>query len=318
MTPVFIFSLPRSGSTLLQRKLSQHPKISTVPEPWILLPLLSMFRDEGVYADYGHTLFRRAMSDLESHLPAQSETIEHAIRDFALSIYSKASAPDANFFIDKTPRYHVVSDRIIQIFSQAKFIFLWRNPLSVVSSIVQTWGNGRWALYRYKLDLYKGLRALINSYRKHRDRSIAVRFEDLVTKDGRAWSKIYDYLDTDPSEVKTSGEIDAIEGEMGDPRQQQYRSLSAEPLHKWKKSLNNPVRKIWLRRYLSWIGREDLNMMGYDMDVLVEALNKNDNKISYIASDLAYTAANILHSIFDHYALKDKTKMNWTNIVAHN
>lgn len=318
MTPVFIFSLPRSGSTLLQRKLSQHSEISTVPEPWILLPLLSIFRDEGIYADYGHSLFRRAMNDLESHLPAHSRTIEHALRNFALNIYSKASASESKFFIDKTPRYHIISHHIIKIFSQAKFIFLWRNPLSIVASIVQTWGNGRWALYRYKLDLYKGLRALINSYKKHKDRSIAVRFEDLVTNGSEAWSKIYHYLGIDPSEVKTSGEIDAIEGAMGDPSQKKYKSLSAEPLHKWKNSLNNPVRKVWLQKYLSWIGREDLSMMGYDIGILKKELNENDNKLEYIASDIIYTIANILHSVIDHYSLKDKIKMDWTNIVAHN
>ena len=187
-----------------------------------------------------------------------------------------------------------------------------------MASIVQTWGNGRWALYRYKLDLYKGLRALINSYKKYEDRSIAVRFEDLVTKEEEAWSKIYAYLGIDPNQANISGEIDSIEGAMGDPSQEKYKSLSAEPLHKWKNSLNNPVRKVWLRKYLSWIGREDLSMMGYDIDILMKELNKNNNKLNYIPSDIMYTVANIAHSIIDHYNIKDKTKMNWTNIVAHN
>ena len=188
MTPIFIFSLPRSGSTLLQRKLSQHPEISTVPEPWILLPLLSILRDDGIYTDYGHTLFRRAFHDLESYLPRGAESIDESIKKFALNIYSEASNHKTSFFVDKTPRYHIISDHIIRIFENGKFIFLWRNPLSTVSSIVQTWGGGRWALYRYKLDLYKGLGSLINSYKKHEDRSIAVKFEDLVLKKEKAWN----------------------------------------------------------------------------------------------------------------------------------
>ena len=34
---VFLLSLPRSGSTLLQRLLAAHPQVHTVAEPWLML-----------------------------------------------------------------------------------------------------------------------------------------------------------------------------------------------------------------------------------------------------------------------------------------
>ena len=40
VTPVFIFSLPRSGSTLTQRVLTAHDGVASAAEPWVLLPLL--------------------------------------------------------------------------------------------------------------------------------------------------------------------------------------------------------------------------------------------------------------------------------------
>ena len=43
--PIFIFSAPRSGSTLLQRVLAAHTQVATASEPWILLPLLSPLYD---------------------------------------------------------------------------------------------------------------------------------------------------------------------------------------------------------------------------------------------------------------------------------
>src|SRR5919107_2181016 len=39
-TPLFLLSLPRSGSTLAQRILAAHGGIATTSEPWILLPYL--------------------------------------------------------------------------------------------------------------------------------------------------------------------------------------------------------------------------------------------------------------------------------------
>jgi len=46
-SPIFILSLLRAGSTLLQRILMGHKDIASVTEPWFLLP----FVDSEVRAD---------------------------------------------------------------------------------------------------------------------------------------------------------------------------------------------------------------------------------------------------------------------------
>ncbi|MBA3701438.1 MAG: sulfotransferase [Rubrobacteraceae bacterium] len=43
-TPLFLLSLPRSGSTLAQRFLAAHDAIATASEPWILLPYFYTLR----------------------------------------------------------------------------------------------------------------------------------------------------------------------------------------------------------------------------------------------------------------------------------
>ncbi|MFW6066259.1 MAG: sulfotransferase, partial [Planctomycetota bacterium] len=40
VSPLILFSLPRSGSTLLQRMLSLHGRIASTAEPWLLIPQL--------------------------------------------------------------------------------------------------------------------------------------------------------------------------------------------------------------------------------------------------------------------------------------
>ena len=49
-SPIFIFSLPRAGSTLLQRVLMGHPEIASIAEPWLLLPLMYVQKEHGVLA----------------------------------------------------------------------------------------------------------------------------------------------------------------------------------------------------------------------------------------------------------------------------
>ena len=44
---IFLISLPRSGSTLLQKMLTVSPEIYSVAEPWLMLPLAFMLKKEG-------------------------------------------------------------------------------------------------------------------------------------------------------------------------------------------------------------------------------------------------------------------------------
>src|SRR3712207_7451790 len=69
LTPLFLFSLPRSGSTLAQRILAAHEPIATASEPWILLPYLYTLREHGVYAEYNHRILVQAVEDFCAVLP---------------------------------------------------------------------------------------------------------------------------------------------------------------------------------------------------------------------------------------------------------
>ena len=51
--PVFLISLPRSGSTLLQKMLMAHPEIDSCAEPWIMLPLIYSTKRVGIESEYG-------------------------------------------------------------------------------------------------------------------------------------------------------------------------------------------------------------------------------------------------------------------------
>jgi hypothetical protein len=41
---------------------------------------------------------------------------------------------------------------------------------------------------------------------------------------------------------------------------------------KWQRTVDNPVRVAWARRYLRWLGEDRLQAMGYSLDSLLDQL----------------------------------------------
>jgi len=216
--PVFIFSLPRSGSTLAQRILTRTSGVSSASEPWLLLPYIYTLRSQGQFSEYWHGRTVEAISDFCDVLPDGKNTYYKELRKFVTHLYQDAAGDGAVYFLDKTPRYHLVVNEIIDIFPDAKFIFLWRNPLAVASSIMDTWGKGRWNLHSYKIDLYSGLSSLTEAFEKHKNKVHAVRYEDLVTNPVQSWQGIMDYLELpfDQEMIEEFSDV-KLQGRMGDP-----------------------------------------------------------------------------------------------------
>ncbi|HJR97365.1 MAG TPA: sulfotransferase [Actinomycetota bacterium] len=289
VTPIFLLSLPRSGSTLVQRVLAGHRDIATAAEPWVLLPHLYATRERGIAAEYTQPIAARAIAEFLRSLPDGERDYRRALHDFGIDLYSRAAGPEKRYFLDKTPRYHYVIDDLLDVFPEAKSVFLWRNPLAVVASIVQTWAKGRWNVDRWQGDL-RGLASLVDAYGSHRDSTIAVRYEDLVGDPARTWPRIFEYLDLPyADDLLTTFSGVRLEGSMGDPTGvDRYSTISTEPLEKWRSTLANPYRKRWCRGYLRWVGAERLAVMGYDFGALLEQLDEIGTSPRSVASDAVH------------------------------
>lgn len=272
--PIFIFSITRSGSTLLQRVIAAHEGVATVSEPWVLLPYLYTLREGGVVAEYTHPLMARAVDDFCKQLPAGVDDYRAEIRNMVLRLYEKAASGGARFFLDKSPPYYFIADEIIRLFPDGKFIFLWRNPLSIVASIIDTWHDGKLYATSNREDLFIGLPRLVAAYSANRSRTYAVRFEQLLDGDPALWRPMIEYLgiDFDPDTLERFSRV-MLDGRMGDPTGRRlYKSLSKDPVDKWRRTLANPIRKEWCRRYLRFLGADRLNVMGYDQAALLAEL----------------------------------------------
>lgn len=309
--PVFIFCLPRSGSTLLQRLISSHTDISTVSEPWVLLPFLYPLKEDGIYSEYYHSHMHCALDDFIKNLPNNEEDYLKAVNLAAMELYRQAADDSAVYFLDKTPRYHLICDDIIKMFPEGKFIFLWRNPLAIASSIIETWGKGKWNLFNYKIDTYDGIDNLTRSYKKNRGISLSVNYESFITDMDSELRKIFKYLELEyEDDIVEKYRRVILSGVMGDPSGiNKYSKVSEQPLGKWKNNLNNHFRKSWCKSYIKWIGDDRLSIMGYTSEDLLADIEEMDLNYFSTLSDLMRSIAGEIYCLFDPFILFKKIKM---------
>jgi hypothetical protein len=291
--PIFVFSVSRSGSTLVQRVIGAHKGVATVSEPWLLLPQLYAFRPRGAQAEYVHPLMVRALNEFCARLPNGREDYRRALHDFVLRLYSTASGPDATHFLDKTPPYCLISEDIMQLFPEGRFVFLWRNPLSIIASTIEAFE--RWHPTMASNDLFIGLPRLVDAYLANRDRASSTRFEDLTGGDIAPWEQMITGLDLkfERDALQRFAEV-TLDGRMGDMTGvNDYSTVSSEPNRKWRTILSNPLRVEWSRRYLRFLGENRLAVMGYDLATLLADLDSIPLGTTSLLGDTARTVRDL-------------------------
>jgi len=175
------------------------------------------------------------------------------------------------------------------MFPDGRFIFLWRNPLAVIASMMGA--NAKWRLHRFEVDLFRNIDNLVDASRACGDRACMVRYEDLINEPEANFERVFDYLGLAfrPSLLETYGETE-LAGRMGRKMGSAVRpGLDTASLTRWKSVLNNPIRKKWCRQYLDWVGAERLSHMGYDLNELQADLNTVPSTAKLIVSDVIRT-----------------------------
>ena len=266
-TPIFIFSLPRSGSTLLQRLLLASDECATLGEPGFLLRFLNNHPTTQRLAPYWESLLETSFQDMRSEWPEFDATYQSGIRDLADSIYT-GLAGGKRYFIDKTPRYSVIAEQIVATFPQAKFIVLWRHPAAVAVSISNSYRDGIWALKDFEIDLFAGLEQLHSLTANHAEKLLQVRYEDLVAAPATELQKIGNYLEIENLAAVAEGPLpSSAKGQLGDQTGRvKYSEISPTSSGQWTTSINNWYRRKWLRQYFSGRRSAQLKALGYTLD----------------------------------------------------
>lgn len=311
-TPLFLLSMPRSGSTLLQRMLTTHPEIESGPEPTLLLPLFALDATEGVMTTINQRYTAQAIEDFYSSTGDAAEARRATVRAAALAAYGSAST-GGRYFLDKTPKYCLIADEILETFPDAPVILLWRNPLAIAASIMTTWGHdgGRWNLHHFGIDLYEGLPLLIETAQAHPERFLQIRYEDLVEDQDQALRTMFAHLDLDEDAADVDGYANVkLKGRIQDPNvsKEGFDSVRRDRVDRWVQVMSNPRRRRWCRRYLDFLGDERLAVMGYTKQGLIEQLESVRPSTDFLATDLYWTVAGPAYRTFDLGVVKNRIR----------
>lgn len=283
---IFLISLPRSGSTLLQRILASHPEIASTSESWLLLPQIYALKESVAFSEYSHTAASRAINDFTETLPGGRAKYLSNLRDFIIKTYYSASGNSTSFYLEKTPRNNLILPEIVSMFPDAKYIFLWRNPAAVVASMIESFAAGKWNIYRQEIDLYKGLQSMLDAELLDIKHRIDIRYEDLVSNPEKINSNLSSFLQID-SNCDASGFINThLTGRMGDPTGiNEYTTISTDSLEKWKATITNPLRKHWLTKYVNSVDTAKLQHIGYEKNDILANISSVPTDYKNLISD---------------------------------
>lgn len=267
---VFIFSLPRSGSTLLSVVLGSHSTVYCPPEPWILLRLAEVYgnaAENKIYDDYVAGKAVKAFLNEKEFMTSA--------RVFAQATYNSIlTKTNHRVFVDKTPRYYHILDFIETLFPAAKKIWLKRNPLDVAASYKITWNRGIDFLVGenpdpVSFDFILGLPNLGNYFAQKSPEKLEVKYEDLVTFPEKEIKKIADFcgLEFESAMLDLSGTAKGLKlvlnSEFGDKKIKNKQIFDRSSIGHWQEHLGpDEIKKL-----ISFIGGDIFLRMGYEETV---------------------------------------------------
>jgi hypothetical protein len=264
---IFLFSQPRAGSTLLQRILGRHPDIHTLAEPWLMLPPFYALRPERCDAEYTSQGAWIGINNFLQNLPGKEEEYYEGVRRMYGYLYERAlRAGNKRLFLDKTPRYFLIIDDLIRTFPEAKFLFLIRNPLAVLSSIHETWLSDNWLGFAsHRIDLLDAPRLLTAGQTSLGMNRLTIHYESLVSDPQDEVRRLCGWLGVEYRPDMIEYGRNGVERWINGDPQGVYRHSrpTTDSIEKWLKSLKEP--QVWrlARDYLEWLGPEQLQQMGY-------------------------------------------------------
>lgn len=192
--PLFIIGSPRSGTTMLQVLIGEHPKVATTVEltlyRFYVAPWLKTWDEEQRNSDIGRW---------HQGLPFvwKRDELSAFLREFTERVYRKLldSKPGATHVLDKHPPNAMHLEVINEFWPGARFIHLIRDGRDVACSMVSAARK-----IGFGTDTIPGAAIAWNDYvaaaRKaaaYGDRYLEIRYEDLLRDGASAYGRILDF-----------------------------------------------------------------------------------------------------------------------------
>lgn len=251
-TPNFIFvgGAPRSGTTLLQNMLDSHPDITGGPE-FLHLPDIIQMRKS-----MQHSLNNGWLE--EYCTSAQADThITQLINQFIIPISKRKNT---SFISEKTPANIIVFSDLMELYPEAFFIQILRDPRAVVASMLKVGRRGKkhgMQTQPFTQNIIDAVNYLRTCYAKgmefqngNGNKLLTLTYEALVTQPEAITRQICTFLDLPweermlrPEKQPHIGEK-AITNEVWYNEKEYRRRPTDTEIEKWRGSLNGAQKAV--------------------------------------------------------------------------
>ena len=240
--PVFIMAAPRSGSTLLFETLVKARGLySTGDENHGLIEQFPALKPERRSSPSNLLTAEDADDELGE---AISEAFVRALVD-SNSVAADHEKPGSRFrMIEKTPKNILRIPFFNAIYADALFIYLYRNPLQNISSIIDGWGSGHWSFLlppgweKHKNDRVESMAAwqwlvsqqqALDSFADiDRSRVFALNYDDFLQQPAQTVKQLCEFIDVDFDE--------GLASHCAKPLPYSRYTLSEPAQDKWKRN----------------------------------------------------------------------------------
>lgn len=182
--PIFIVSMPRSGSTLVEKILSSHSKVSSAGEPLYFKQCCSSLRFD---------------FSLEDPLVSTNSNLELLAKEY-LSLLAQHSKDGGAYVIDKLPINFAFLGLIKIFYPEAKIIFVNRDPCAVgYSCYKHMFSQGQEFSFHFDdiVNYYKNYIIMKNHWAENLEAGsfIELRYEDLVESPRENIERLLNYCE---------------------------------------------------------------------------------------------------------------------------
>lgn len=143
--PLFIVSAPRAGSTLLFETLSRFEEIWSIGKESHDIEKAIPYLHPATHSYHSNRLTDAPLEVATEVKHWFSGRLQNREKQRYLNM---AKPPQRIRFLEKTPKNALRIPFLKTIFPDARFIFLYRNPLENISSLLEGWRSNRFLAYR--------------------------------------------------------------------------------------------------------------------------------------------------------------------------
>ena len=201
--PFFILGSPRSGTTLLRDLLRDHPRLEC-PEETHFFRWADPFGSPKFITHYKTKLFKEhrkmdGVDEIEFALMMHcAHSREHLSWLYGQEFLKGIGKPEARLY-DKTPQNVYGVFLINAIYPQAKFIHIYRNPLNVVTSLMEGKVMPVHTL-RGAINSWVESMMLLEQFKKFRpELLLELPYEELTDNPDPGLKKILEFVNEDPA-----------------------------------------------------------------------------------------------------------------------